>query len=173
MYRDSVVSYKVRTETRDVKYGIGVKQGDNMAPVLFINLMKGSAETLANKWKFNKLEFSWFPKWGNENKRGKIDRPKPQSCGKKIRSFLFFIYVDDGTMLFHNRHDLVEGTKFIMAHFASFRLEMHVGQGDKKSKTECVLFPAFENDYKNKDTSKFDENDGFVQFTKKSGTLDP
>jgi hypothetical protein len=43
---------------------------------------------------------------------------------------------------------------------------MHVGQGDKKSKTECVLFPAFESEYEIKDTSNFEVNDGFVQFTK-------
>eukprot|EP00978_Attheya_sp_CCMP212_P032043 scaffold123373_cov40-Attheya_sp.AAC.2 len=43
---------------------------------------------------------------------------------------------------------------------------MHVGHGDKASKTKCVYFPAFENEYEDANTSKFTVNDGFVQFTK-------
>jgi hypothetical protein len=31
MYKDSIVSLKIGTEIRDIKYGIGVKQGNNMA----------------------------------------------------------------------------------------------------------------------------------------------
>ena len=69
-------------------------------------------------------------------------------------------------MLFDNRNDLIEGTRLIMDHFAGSGLEMHVGGGDKKSKTKCVLFPAFESEYEIKDTSNFEVNDGFVQFTK-------
>jgi hypothetical protein len=85
--------------------------------------------------------------------------------GTKFDLF-YFLYVNDGAMLFDSRNDLIEGTKLIMDQFAQFGLEMHVGRGDKKSKTECVLFPAFESDYEIKDTSNFDVNDDFVQFTK-------
>eukprot|EP00978_Attheya_sp_CCMP212_P032799 scaffold129607_cov53-Attheya_sp.AAC.7 len=85
-----------------------------------------------------KLEYNWFPESGN----------------------------DDGAMLFNNRKDLVKGTKLIMDHFARFSLEMHVGRGDKASKTECVYFLAFENEYETADTRNFEVNDGFVQFTK-------
>eukprot|EP00978_Attheya_sp_CCMP212_P045159 scaffold335296_cov35-Attheya_sp.AAC.1 len=53
-----------------------------------------------------------------------------------------------------------------MDHFARFGLEMHVGRGVKASKTECVYFPAFKNEYKDADTSNFAVNDGFVQFIK-------
>jgi hypothetical protein len=78
----------------------------------------------------------------------------------------YFLYVDDGAMLVDNRKDLEEGTKLIMDHFARFGLEMHVGRGDKASKTECVYFPAFEKEYEDADTSNFAVNDGFLQFTK-------
>eukprot|EP00978_Attheya_sp_CCMP212_P036234 scaffold162830_cov52-Attheya_sp.AAC.4 len=78
----------------------------------------------------------------------------------------YFLYVDASAMLFDNRKDLEEGTKLIMDHFARFRLEMHVRHGDKVSKTECVYFPAFKNEYENADTSNFTVNDGYVQFTK-------
>eukprot|EP00978_Attheya_sp_CCMP212_P003153 scaffold6504_cov40-Attheya_sp.AAC.2 len=39
---------------REIPYEIGVKQGDNMAPVLFIYLMNAFAETLSKKWTKNK-----------------------------------------------------------------------------------------------------------------------
>eukprot|EP00978_Attheya_sp_CCMP212_P000248 scaffold481_cov63-Attheya_sp.AAC.9 len=51
-----------------------------------------------------------------------------------------------------------------MDHFARFGLEMHVGHGDKASKTKCVYFPAFEKEYEDTDTRNFAVND--VQFTK-------
>jgi hypothetical protein len=51
MYKDAVVILKVGEESREVPYKVGVKQGDNMAPVLFIYLMNAFAETLAKKRK--------------------------------------------------------------------------------------------------------------------------
>jgi hypothetical protein len=136
-----------------------------MAPVLFIYLMNAFAETLSDKWHFNKLNYNWFPESGNGNKRGRLTGQSPKAMGSKFDLF-YFLYVDDGAMLFDNRKDLEEGTKLIMDHFARFGLEMHVGRGDKASKTECVYFPAFENEYEDADTSNFAVNDGFVQFTK-------
>eukprot|EP00978_Attheya_sp_CCMP212_P014655 scaffold37475_cov44-Attheya_sp.AAC.3 len=68
MYKDSVVIFKTGSETRDIPYGIGVKQGDNMVPVLFIYLMNVFAEILSDKWHFNKLVYNWFPESGNGNK---------------------------------------------------------------------------------------------------------
>eukprot|EP00978_Attheya_sp_CCMP212_P013897 scaffold35072_cov30-Attheya_sp.AAC.2 len=53
MYKDSVVIFKSGSETRDILYEIGVKQGDNMALVIFIYLMNPFAETLSNKWHFS------------------------------------------------------------------------------------------------------------------------
>jgi hypothetical protein len=72
--------------------------------------------------------------------------------GSKFDLF-YFLYADDGTMLFDNRKDLKEGTKLIMDHFARFGLEMYVGRGDKALKTECVYFPTFEKEYEDADTS--------------------
>ena len=54
-----------------------------------------------------------------------------------------------------------------MSHFVCFRLEMHIGGNKKKSKTECVYFLAFNNEYDDTDTSPFSTVlDIFVQFTK-------
>ena len=61
MYKDSIVSFKIGSESRDIKYGIGVKQGDNMAPVLFIYLMNAFAETLAEQMEFRQIRVSMVP----------------------------------------------------------------------------------------------------------------
>eukprot|EP00978_Attheya_sp_CCMP212_P040166 scaffold216349_cov37-Attheya_sp.AAC.1 len=45
---------------REIPYEIGVKQGDNMAPVLFIYLMNAFAETLSEKWTFEKWNINGF-----------------------------------------------------------------------------------------------------------------
>jgi hypothetical protein len=43
-----------------------------MAPVLFIFLMNTFTETLDGKWNFKKMEYNWFPKARNGNKRGRL-----------------------------------------------------------------------------------------------------
>eukprot|EP00978_Attheya_sp_CCMP212_P027123 scaffold90447_cov46-Attheya_sp.AAC.1 len=89
--------------------------------------------------------------------------------GSKFDLF-YFLYVDNGAMLFDNRKDLEESTKLIMGHFARFGLEMHVGHGDKASKTKCVYFPAFEKEYEDDGTSNFVFT---KQFTKYLGSTIP
>jgi hypothetical protein len=62
------VRFRTGAEKRDILHAIGVKQGDNMAPVLFIYLMDAFAETLSKKWKFAKMEYKWFPQSKNRKK---------------------------------------------------------------------------------------------------------
>jgi hypothetical protein len=57
MYKDSTVIFKSEQEMREIPYEIGVKQGDNMAPILFIYLMNVFAKNLSEKWTFKKLEY--------------------------------------------------------------------------------------------------------------------
>ena len=52
------------------------------------------------------------------------------------------LYVDDGAFSFKTRREMEIGANLIHKHFAKFGLEMHVGTKSKKSKTECVFFPA-------------------------------
>jgi hypothetical protein len=51
MYQDLVVILKIEEEVVELPQSVGVQQGDNMAPVLFLLLMSAFAEMLEAKWK--------------------------------------------------------------------------------------------------------------------------
>jgi hypothetical protein len=46
MYTDLKVVFKIDKEIREILQSVGVRQGDNMAPVLFLFLMSAVAKTL-------------------------------------------------------------------------------------------------------------------------------
>ena len=46
------------------------------------------------------------------------------------------LYVDDDAFTFEDHNHLTQGLSLILSHFARFGLEMHIGRGDKSSKTE-------------------------------------
>ena len=51
MYTNLKVILKIDSELREFLQSVGVRQGDNMAPVLFLFLMSAAAETLEIEWK--------------------------------------------------------------------------------------------------------------------------
>eukprot|EP00978_Attheya_sp_CCMP212_P004193 scaffold9100_cov64-Attheya_sp.AAC.3 len=111
MYQDMTITFRTGKEKRDILYGIGVKQGDNMAP----------------------MEYKWFPQSNNGNKGGRLTSQSPKSKG---------------------------------AEFDLFGLEMHIGGvGDKNSKTECVHFPAA-NQQQPANLKNIQVKQGFVSFKK-------
>jgi hypothetical protein len=50
MYTDLKVVIKIDKELAEIMQSVGVRQGDNMAPVLFLFLMSAAAETLEPAW---------------------------------------------------------------------------------------------------------------------------
>jgi hypothetical protein len=50
---------KVGKKTTKVKSTCGVKQGDNLGPILFIYLIQAVSLTLDKKWIFEKPDFRW------------------------------------------------------------------------------------------------------------------
>ena len=48
---------KVRKEEVEIKGEVGVKQGDNLGPILFIILIQAVSTTLDKKWNFAKPDF--------------------------------------------------------------------------------------------------------------------
>jgi hypothetical protein len=71
----------------------GVKQGDNLAPVLFIFVIHAVSNTLDKKWDFTTPDFRWFPDTQVGSKpRGQL---RNQSLQQGLFSFFKSYYVDD------------------------------------------------------------------------------
>jgi hypothetical protein len=51
IYTNLKVVLKIEKEVCEILQSVGVQQGDNMAPVLFLYLMSAAAETLELEWK--------------------------------------------------------------------------------------------------------------------------
>ena len=67
LYKDAEIKIKIGKEEQTIPYSVGVKQGDTMAPVLFLFLMQALPETLEKERKKNNItipEFKYFPKSG-------------------------------------------------------------------------------------------------------------
>ncbi len=56
MYTDLKVVLKIDKEITEILQSVGVRQGDNMAPVLFLFLMSAAAETLEPAWQQADIE---------------------------------------------------------------------------------------------------------------------
>ena len=65
MYDKSRVKIIIRKVETSIEFKVGVKQGDNMAPVLFLFLMMAFAETLEDKWTDLGLSKAHFARMGN------------------------------------------------------------------------------------------------------------
>jgi hypothetical protein len=50
MYTDVNVKLQIGKEEHDMPYTVGVQQGDNMAPILFLFVMQAFSKTLEEKW---------------------------------------------------------------------------------------------------------------------------
>ena len=55
MYKDSRVRLIIGKIDTTIPFKVGVKQGDSMAPVLFLFIIMGFAETLEGEWTRNGL----------------------------------------------------------------------------------------------------------------------
>jgi hypothetical protein len=147
MYQDLVVVLKIEKEKQEFCQSVGVQQGDNMAPVLFLFLMSAFAKTLEIEWKNAGIDVCTVKSViGSElaNGGGKLRGHLPKdylSWSLTAVEILQCLYVDDGAFIFTSRTDLTMGLDLIYKHFARFGLEMHIGREGFPSKTECVFFP--------------------------------
>jgi len=145
IYHNNTCVLKIENEVEEIPQSVGVRQGDNMAPVLFLFLMTTFAQTLELEWKKLGIPILSVMTAGHEHLAdGKICSHTPKmSKSKKLITYkiLQCLYVDDGTFPFGKREDLQRGMELIYHHFARFGLEMHIGCGTSESKTECFSPP--------------------------------
>jgi hypothetical protein len=149
LYSSLIAKISIGGEKAEIPQTVGVRQGDNLSPVIFLFLMSACAESLQDELDARGME---------KAKCRKIDltgisqgqlvgrKPKDFKAGEEFELFDFY-YVDDGAFVFTSRDSLVEYAPVVDTHLAKFGLEMHVrtideATGDEEaSKTECMFIP--------------------------------
>jgi hypothetical protein len=124
----------------------GVKQGNNLGPILFIFLMQAVATTLDNKWTFQKPDFRWhgIKKVGTPKHNPRLNKGTNYKTKGTPFSFWKSYYVNDAAFIFLNRQDLQTASSLITTHFRRFGLTVHCGdhRNNKPSKIEAMHIPA-------------------------------
>ena len=168
LYTDNKVTTRAGKEKVTFDYTSGVKQGDPLAPALFLFVIQATCVYMDKKWTFRKPPLSVADE-GYLNKR--------VANKKRLSPFHFYrsLFADDAAFLFMSREDLIAGTQLIVDTFAKFGLQVHMGKKStkEKSKTEAMFIPSisrsmdkqatFKDETENYDTS----DDGFISFCPK------
>jgi len=161
MYTNCSVNVDVGETEYSISATAGVKQGDNLAPVLFLIYIQAVLETLDTTFPLRK-KLRFGTKF-DHILHGRLYNVKKDVTWFEIGESL---YADDAFFGFDTRADLEEGAVLIDRHFTSFGLDVHRGKPGKKSKTECMFFPRQGESYDDADTSDIAVDRGFYSFTK-------
>jgi hypothetical protein len=172
LYTNVSAKIQVGKEKRQIPYTIGVQQGNNMAPVLFVFLMQAFAETLEQKWKgergINELQYRYLKQV--KAIRGRLRAQATTTTGT-VFELIYLLYVDDDVFMFETEEEMVRGADLIAEHFKVFGLKMHYGKDGGKSKTEAMYFPPNlrPQNYKSEaevQAKRLPVQDGYVMMTK-------
>ena len=108
MYKDSVVSLIIGKIDTSIPFQVGVKQGDSMAPVLFLFIIMGFAETLEKEWIRNGLHMLQFRRHDNSSRSSGRNISHPRRIFSEGTFFEIFcmLYVDNGAFTFLSRLEL-------------------------------------------------------------------
>jgi hypothetical protein len=142
LYTDVTINLNVGEILEQFLSTSGVKQGDNLAPILFIFVIHAVSNSLDKKWVFKTPEFRWQPDTLAGNPRGQLIGTKYENIGT-IFSFFKSYYVDDTAFILLSRGELIAASKLIVSHFRRFGLTIHTGvkSRNEDSKTEAMHFP--------------------------------
>ena len=122
-YQDLVVVLKIEKEVVELTQTVGVRQGYNMAPVLFLFLMSAFAETLEAAWKQEQIGVCTVRSYVGSSLtlsgKGKLRGHRPKEYFSRELTaveILQCLYVDDGAFIFNSKIDMIEGMKTINFH---------------------------------------------------------
>ena len=138
MYTNIEISVSVGKEKSSFKSTSGVKQGDNLAPVLFLFAIMAAADLTEKHWTFAKPDL----KISTDRYLNYRDRKKKSSSPI---SFNKSFYADDAAYVLLSRQDLVEATKLIVNQYKRLGLTVHLGVKTPQrigSKTEALFIPG-------------------------------
>ena len=120
LYTNFEIELKIGKHKTRIDCTAGVKQGDNLAPTLFIIVIHFISELLENELKENDISIpSFFHNSNLYNKGGKLIRHETTiNKGGKMASYnsrrpltkdelFLLLYVDDGALIFTNKSDAI------------------------------------------------------------------
>ena len=148
LYTDIIVTLQIGKEKAEIPQAVGVRQGDNLSPVLFLFLMSAFAKTLEAEWKAAGISTAEFKRVPLSNINHLMSDGKLTSHNRNnldsgtLFEIMQILYVDDGAFFFNTREEMIRGLELIRKVFARLGLEMHLGSDGKASKTEAMYIPT-------------------------------
>ena len=143
MYKDSEVILIIGKLDTSIPFKVGVKQGDIMAPILFLFIIMDFSETVEKEWIKQNLHKIQFCRHDNSPISSDIisSHPRRSFSEGNLFEIFYLLYIDDGEFDFSSRRELEIGSDTIQPQFSKFGLQMHVDSISKPSKTEDVYPP--------------------------------
>lgn len=141
LYADLTVAITIEGEKLIIPQTSGIRQGDNLSPVLFLFLMSAVAEYLNKEWDTigkQRISCNRVNLESDLHKGVLISQPASKLNQGEAFELLEILFIDDGAFIFNSRDDLCCGLEQIRKVFAKFGLDVHIGKGDEPSKTECM-----------------------------------
>ena len=122
MYKYSAVRLIIGEIDTSIPFKVGVQQGDNMEPVLFLFFVIAFAETLEKEWIKHDLHKLQFRRHDNSPRSAVIisSRPRRSFSEGNISKMFCLLYVDDGEFAFSSSIELEIGSAIIQAQFSKF-----------------------------------------------------
>ena len=166
LHTGAVMKFKIndQAEDADVASSIGVRQGSNSGPVLFLYIMQAAMETMT--WPVAEPQFCTAKEGEPARLHGeRSTRKRGARCFQLPPS----LFADDCAVVFENRNDLEVGMTYMIKHLSRFGLMVHVGRGTTSSKTECMFFPRPREPEDGADLSDITvtADGGFISFVEK------
>ena len=139
MHSDSNVKIRFGKLESLIKCGCGVKQGDSLAPLLFIMAIQLAAEFLDRKFRKHVIKVSDVHV-ATEMIDAMLRKPNITDVGAcSLTTILILLCIDDGAIPFASRRDATLGMKLCIDMFRKFGLIIHTGTKEKDSKTKAVF----------------------------------
>ena len=87
LYNDITINFNFEKQKSTFGSTTGVKQGDNLAPLLFILVIQAVSDNIQSNWTFEIPQFKWhpFPKRKTSSIRGRLTNSSIRSLGKPFQ----------------------------------------------------------------------------------------
>jgi hypothetical protein len=172
LHKNFKLKFKLGKKEVLINYTTGVKQGDNIAPSLFLFLMQGMAEYLENKHKTEGTSPSFIFKRPRNTNNGKMKcQPNPAKTKGIEFALSHTLFVDDTAIVADSCDELGKRGEEIYHLFRKFGLLMHVGEFDtenntwKSSKSEAMYFPKKNVPYSRPEPQVFEDQKHRIEYT--------